>query len=329
MRTCASCERSSSRSPPPASSPASSHIATIEAVSRTPRAASTGAPSASSTSHARCVVAAERDEVERAARARLGREHAATTAAVRGRRPPRSAPGRRSAPRATRVEPVDAARRSSRRSARRYDRWRSVLSFGQDPRWRRFLVSRIDAGPATRCSTSRPAPARSRSSSCARRTATSSGSTRAPEMLEEARGGWRSQRRASSSLRGRRARAAVRGRRSSTRSRSPTCSATSTTRRRRCASSRASCKPGGTIAGLEFGVPRGSGGRSGSLGARRPPGRRAADRRRLARGRRVPRPVDPRALRRSGPLPRLLAAWRDAGHRATCRRGGSASAAEW
>jgi demethylmenaquinone methyltransferase / 2-methoxy-6-polyprenyl-1,4-benzoquinol methylase len=28
-----------------------------------------------------------------------------------------------------------------------YDRWGSVLSFGQDPRWRRFLVSRIDAGP--------------------------------------------------------------------------------------------------------------------------------------------------------------------------------------
>jgi demethylmenaquinone methyltransferase/2-methoxy-6-polyprenyl-1,4-benzoquinol methylase len=28
-----------------------------------------------------------------------------------------------------------------------YDRWATVLSFGQDPRWRRFLVSRIDAGP--------------------------------------------------------------------------------------------------------------------------------------------------------------------------------------
>jgi demethylmenaquinone methyltransferase/2-methoxy-6-polyprenyl-1,4-benzoquinol methylase len=28
-----------------------------------------------------------------------------------------------------------------------YDRWGSILSFGQDPRWRRFLVSRIDAGP--------------------------------------------------------------------------------------------------------------------------------------------------------------------------------------
>jgi demethylmenaquinone methyltransferase/2-methoxy-6-polyprenyl-1,4-benzoquinol methylase len=28
-----------------------------------------------------------------------------------------------------------------------YDRWAAVLSFGQDPRWRRFLVSRVVAGP--------------------------------------------------------------------------------------------------------------------------------------------------------------------------------------
>jgi demethylmenaquinone methyltransferase / 2-methoxy-6-polyprenyl-1,4-benzoquinol methylase len=29
-----------------------------------------------------------------------------------------------------------------------YDRYAAALSFGQDPRWRRFLVSRVDAGPA-------------------------------------------------------------------------------------------------------------------------------------------------------------------------------------
>jgi demethylmenaquinone methyltransferase/2-methoxy-6-polyprenyl-1,4-benzoquinol methylase len=29
-----------------------------------------------------------------------------------------------------------------------YDRWGNVLSFGQDPRWRRFLVDRTAAGPA-------------------------------------------------------------------------------------------------------------------------------------------------------------------------------------
>ena len=28
-----------------------------------------------------------------------------------------------------------------------YDRYAAALSFGQDPRWRRFLVSRIEAGP--------------------------------------------------------------------------------------------------------------------------------------------------------------------------------------
>jgi demethylmenaquinone methyltransferase/2-methoxy-6-polyprenyl-1,4-benzoquinol methylase len=31
-----------------------------------------------------------------------------------------------------------------------YDRYASLLSFGQDPRWRRFLVSRIEAGPGDR-----------------------------------------------------------------------------------------------------------------------------------------------------------------------------------
>ena len=29
-----------------------------------------------------------------------------------------------------------------------YDRYARLLSFGQDPRWRRFLVSRVDVGPA-------------------------------------------------------------------------------------------------------------------------------------------------------------------------------------
>jgi demethylmenaquinone methyltransferase/2-methoxy-6-polyprenyl-1,4-benzoquinol methylase len=28
-----------------------------------------------------------------------------------------------------------------------YDRWGSILSFGQDPRWRRFLVAQTEAGP--------------------------------------------------------------------------------------------------------------------------------------------------------------------------------------
>src|ERR671915_402917 len=28
-----------------------------------------------------------------------------------------------------------------------YDRWSRILSLGQDPRWRRFLVSRVNVGP--------------------------------------------------------------------------------------------------------------------------------------------------------------------------------------
>jgi demethylmenaquinone methyltransferase/2-methoxy-6-polyprenyl-1,4-benzoquinol methylase len=31
-----------------------------------------------------------------------------------------------------------------------YDRYAALLSFGQDPRWRRFLVSRLEAGPDER-----------------------------------------------------------------------------------------------------------------------------------------------------------------------------------
>jgi demethylmenaquinone methyltransferase / 2-methoxy-6-polyprenyl-1,4-benzoquinol methylase len=31
-----------------------------------------------------------------------------------------------------------------------YDRYAALLSFGQDPRWRRFLVSRVEAGPEDR-----------------------------------------------------------------------------------------------------------------------------------------------------------------------------------
>ena len=31
-----------------------------------------------------------------------------------------------------------------------YERYATLLSYGQDPRWRRFLVSRIEAGPGDR-----------------------------------------------------------------------------------------------------------------------------------------------------------------------------------
>ena len=102
-----------------------------------------------------------------------------------------------------------------------YDRYASLLSFGQDPRWRRFLVSRVEAGPGTACWTSPPAPPRSRSSSRAGTAARSSASTRAPRCSRRAA-------RASSAaglanrielVRGQGGGAAVRRRPSSTRSR--------------------------------------------------------------------------------------------------------------
>jgi len=40
------------------------------------------------------------------------------------------------------------ARRLFAGIAPEYDRMGSVLSFGQDPRWRRFLVSKVNAIPA-------------------------------------------------------------------------------------------------------------------------------------------------------------------------------------
>ena len=73
-------------------------------------------------------------------------------------------------------------------------------------------------------------------------------------------------------------------------------------------------RPGGTIAGLEFGVPHGLGGRSGSstsAPACRPRARVIGAR--LARGRLVPRPVDPRLLRAAGRSRGCSSAWRAAG----------------
>ena len=51
------------------------------------------------------------------------------------------------------------------RIARRYDLMNLLISAFQEPRWRRRLVASAGCGPATRRSTSRPAPARSRRTS--------------------------------------------------------------------------------------------------------------------------------------------------------------------
>jgi demethylmenaquinone methyltransferase / 2-methoxy-6-polyprenyl-1,4-benzoquinol methylase len=68
-----------------------------------------------------------------------------------------------------------------------YDRYAALLSFGQDPRWRRFLVSRIEAGPRQTVldvATGTGAVAREL---LARTGCTVVGLDQSPEMLAEAR----------------------------------------------------------------------------------------------------------------------------------------------
>jgi demethylmenaquinone methyltransferase/2-methoxy-6-polyprenyl-1,4-benzoquinol methylase len=68
-----------------------------------------------------------------------------------------------------------------------YDRYAALLSLGQDPRWRRFLVSRVDAGPADTVldvATGTGAVAREL---LARKRCTVVGLDQSPEMLAEAR----------------------------------------------------------------------------------------------------------------------------------------------
>jgi len=68
-----------------------------------------------------------------------------------------------------------------------YDRYAALLSFGQDPRWRSFLVSRIEAGPRDTVldvATGTGAVAREL---LARKQCTVVGLDQSPEMLAEAR----------------------------------------------------------------------------------------------------------------------------------------------
>jgi demethylmenaquinone methyltransferase/2-methoxy-6-polyprenyl-1,4-benzoquinol methylase len=68
-----------------------------------------------------------------------------------------------------------------------YDRYANLLSFGQDPRWRRFLVSRLTVGPEdtvldVACGTAAVAHELVRQKGCA-----VVGVDQSPEMLREAR----------------------------------------------------------------------------------------------------------------------------------------------
>ena len=229
-------------------------------------------------------------------------------------------------------------RSCSRRSARRYDRW------GVDPL--------VRPGPAlaplprlprrrrrrpTPCSTSRPERPPSPSSSSRQKDCYVVGVDRTPEMLEEGRRrvALAAATQQGAARRGRRARSCRSRTGSSTHSRSPTCCATSTTRPRPCASSRGWCKPRRDDRGARVRRPtRDLAAALGGLGTRRPAGRGPADRRRLARGRHVPRPVDHRALRAvaAAAAARRVARRRHRGRRARAteprRRGGDVGTQE-
>ncbi len=140
-----------------------------------------------------------------------------------------------------------------------YDELGALLSFGQDPRWRRAAVAAVRAAPEDRvldvaCGTGLVSRALIRRWGCR-----VVGLDQSAAMLEP--GPRRSPPTPGSAA----AWSWSRGRPStfpsptpsSTTSPSPTCCATSTTRRRRCASWPASSSPAGRVSSLEFCLPRG------------------------------------------------------------------------
>jgi len=134
-----------------------------------------------------------------------------------------------------------------------YDRYASILSLGQDPRWRRFLVSRVEAGPRDTIldvATGTGAVAREL---LARKRCTVVGLDQSPEMLAEAR------RRLPATV------TLVEGTAEELPFSDASFDALTFTYLLRYVSDPAGTlaelarvvKPGGTIAGLEFAVPRG------------------------------------------------------------------------
>jgi demethylmenaquinone methyltransferase/2-methoxy-6-polyprenyl-1,4-benzoquinol methylase len=134
-----------------------------------------------------------------------------------------------------------------------YDRYAALLSFGQDPRWRRFLVSRIEAGPRDTVldvATGTGAVAREL---LAQKRCTVVGLDQSPEMLAEAR------RRLPSSV------TLMEGRAEQLPFPDAAFDALTFTYLLRYVEDPAAVlaelarvvRPGGTIAGLEFAVPRG------------------------------------------------------------------------
>ena len=174
-----------------------------------------------------------------------------------------------------------------------YDRYATLLSFGQDPRWRRFLVSRVEAGPGDTVldvATGTGAVARELR---AQKGCAVVGVDQSAAMLAEAR------RRLGPEVE------LVEASADALPFEDARFDALTFTYLLRYVDDPAATlrrlarvvRPGGTIAALEFGVPRGCGARRGSSGFEPGSGGGHRDRERLARGRVVPRPVDSRLLR--------------------------------
>ena len=68
-----------------------------------------------------------------------------------------------------------------------YDRYAAALSFGQDPRWRRFLVSRVEAGPGDTVLDVATGTGAVAHELLTRKRCTVVGLDQSPEMLAEAR----------------------------------------------------------------------------------------------------------------------------------------------
>ena len=291
-RSSASRARSSSRSPPPAR--LLRELAERRRSTR-PRARArrlaTGAPASSSASQA-CPSSPTRTR-----RGRRGRRRAARR---RGRRRARS-PGAGERRRRARdpLEVVAQRHRpsvdSGRGEASARTRHARELFAPLGPTYDRYArAALVRAGPALAPRSSSRASRRTRRACSTSRRGTAAvaielaraapartvvGVDQSPEMLAAGRA--RVERaglaRADRAARGARRGAAVRRRRSSTRSRSRTSCATSTTRPRRCASSRASSGRAATIAMLEFGAAaRRLAAALGALRARRPARRAGA-----------------------------------------------------
>jgi demethylmenaquinone methyltransferase / 2-methoxy-6-polyprenyl-1,4-benzoquinol methylase len=99
------------------------------------------------------LLVAEGHEVRTGAARRLGRQDAADRASVGGEPgDPLQVFGQLHAfqPRLDVVERSEHAKHLFAPLGPTYDRVGATLSFGQDPRWRRYLVSRVDAGPGDR-----------------------------------------------------------------------------------------------------------------------------------------------------------------------------------